>query len=74
MWRGYEYSRLDGQTPHEEREVRTGQESEARRQKLALSCTMFLYCCFQFWSALLLSDTDFLTATMIFLLSSLFHT
>lgn len=22
MWRGYEYCRLDGQTPHEEREVR----------------------------------------------------
>lgn len=21
MWRGYEYCRLDGQTPHEEREV-----------------------------------------------------
>lgn len=49
MWRGYEYCRLDGQTPHEEREVRKmcKQEMSDLHLNSLVNC-----CCVQVYNTL----------------------
>lgn len=67
MWRGYEYCRLDGQTPHEEREVRTRKWSKILKDQNLVIEYFSLPICLKLSSGWLLGGTEFLTVIMVFL-------